>query len=120
MPSMASSWVGAGLWFQSTIDVRSYRSKTSVRVSTFVVGGIRLGIPKIVVTPPAAACMLVVRMSSLWVNPGSRVCTCTSTKPGRTILPVTSTVRAASTARPGCTMPLTLPSLTSRSAVTAP
>jgi hypothetical protein len=57
---MWSNWVGAGLWFQSTIDVRAYRSKTSVSVSTLVVGGLRLGIPKIVVTPPAAACSVVV------------------------------------------------------------
>ena len=44
--------------------------------------GFVLGISMMEVTPPAAAARLSVRMSALWVSPGSRKCTWSSMMPG--------------------------------------
>lgn len=48
--------------------------------------GLVLGIAKIVVMPPASAAAVQDAKSSLWTAPGSRVCTCTSIRPGSLII----------------------------------
>jgi hypothetical protein len=50
-----------------------------------VAGGAVLGIASTEVNPPARAAEVPVAQSSLWVAPGSRICTWTSTKPGNVI-----------------------------------
>ena len=65
-----------------------YRSTSGESATGFV-----LGMQATEVTPPAAAASQPVRMSSLWVKPGSRRWTCMSTSPGsRTFPPASSTV----------------------------
>src|SRR4051812_9977174 len=92
-------------------------SKTWSSSSALDVGGLRFGMPKIVVTPPAAAACVLVVMSSLCVKPGSRVCTCGSTIPGMTSLPVASTVRPTSEiSMPALTSPTIFSPSTSTSA----
>ena len=108
--------VAAGLWFQSTTDFSRYMSKTCSSSSALDVGGLRFGMPKIVVTPPAAAACVLVVMSSLCVKPGSRVCTCGSTIPGITSLPAASIVRPTSEIS---TLGLTSPTIFSPSTSTS-
>ena len=61
-------------------------STTSVLSTT----GFVLGIASRLVTPPAAAALHPVIMSSFSVKPGSRKCTCISTSPGAAAIPSAS------------------------------
>ena len=65
-------------------------------VSTLSTVGFVFGIASTLVTPPAAAALQPLIMSSFSVWPGSRKCTCISTKPGAAINPLASMVTSVS------------------------
>ena len=71
----------------------SARFKISCSTSTLSTTGFVFGIAQTVVTPPAAAAREPVMISSLYVSPGSRKCTCRSINPGITYLPFASITR---------------------------
>lgn len=52
-----------------------------VRAASSTVGGLVLGMARIIVIPPARAAEVALDQSSLWVAPGSLTWTCTSIKP---------------------------------------
>ena len=74
-------------------------SRTSLRVSTVEMVGEVLAIITTEVTPPAAAASEPVWISSLWVWPGSRKWTWTSTRPGATTRPVASMTWASAASK---------------------
>ncbi len=91
---------------------RTIRSVTERQSLT----GLVLGMQQMVVNPPAAAASVPEAMSSLYSWPGSRRCTCRSTKPGVTILPAQSITRAPGAVAPGSTAAMA-PSLIKMSVV---
>ncbi len=66
------------------------RPRISATTSGLSQAGLVLGMQATAVKPPAAA--QPVKISSLWVKPGSRRCTCISTSPGARQRPVASSV----------------------------
>ena len=76
--------------FKTWIGSRSARFLRSESVSSLSTAGFVFAMQITVVYPPAAALAAPVSMSSLYVKPGSRKCTCTSTRPGATIFPLAS------------------------------
>src|SRR6185369_9387227 len=77
--------------------------------------GLVFGMQQMEVKPPAAAARDPLSMVSACSNPGSRRCTCISTKPGATIIPVASNTSAFGEERFGAT-PAIRPSTISTSA----
>ena len=73
-----------------------------------------LGMAQMEVKPPAAAARAPVSMVSACSLPGSRKCTCRSTKPGATTSPVVSSTSASGTSSAGATSAMS-PSRTSTS-----
>ena len=68
---------------KSTIAFLGQSSATWCTMSALLMAGVVVGWHMMVVTPPAAAARVRVLKSSLWVWPGSLVCTWQSTQPGR-------------------------------------
>ena len=84
--------IAASLEF-TVVDILMKKLKAAVKQTGIkhvaVAGGVS-AIQTTVVKPPAFAASAPVSISSLYVSPGSRKCTCTSTSPGATIRPAAS------------------------------
>ena len=72
--------------------------RLSFRVSTLSTVGFVFAMHTTVVKPPFAAAREPVWISSLYVKPGSRKCTCVSISPGPTIIPDASIISSFSVA----------------------
>ena len=91
-------FVTVAVW-TTCIPVFAPLSCIYLSVSRLSTAGFVFAIQTTIVNPPLAAAAAPVSISSLYVNPGSRKCTCVSTSPGATTSPSASMTSVPSVSR---------------------
>ena len=85
--SPASPWLQAPATYTRAFPLAAATAFTYSTPMALSITGAVLGMAHTAVNPPWAAARVPEAMSSFCSPPGSRKCTCTSTKPGTIILP---------------------------------